>query len=146
MDFHDILRYYKQQGAPSDQTALVSLFREVQQLSGGSIPNEAIRNIATEYQVRESFLLAVIKRIPSLRLNKSHCLELCSGMNCGKYVKLAEFSEKACREAGVSFRYCGCMRMCGQGPNLKFDGTVYHRANEELVLKLLQSIKLPTAK
>ena len=81
MDWHleEAIAYYKKQGAPGDQTALVSLLREVQQENGGQIPMQALPEIADGLAVKESYLLAVVKRIPSLRLADRHCLELCAG-------------------------------------------------------------------
>ena len=38
----EAVMYYKKQGAPGDQSALVSLLREVQQESGGAIPIAAL--------------------------------------------------------------------------------------------------------
>ena len=71
-----ILDYYKKQGAPGDQSALVSLLREVQQEFGGAIPKSALIPLAEGLGVKESYLLAVIRRIPSLRLSDTHTLEM----------------------------------------------------------------------
>lgn len=133
----DAVRYYKKQGAPGDQTALVSLLREVQAFCDG-IPAWSLEPIARELGTKESFLLAVIRRIPSLRLADTHVLELCAGPNCGKAAALAAAAEKLCAQKGVQLRFCGCMRMCGKGPNLKLDGTLYHKADEALLKELLK--------
>lgn len=90
----DAVLYYKKQGAPGDQSAVISLLREVQQENGGSIPADTLAVIAGAYGVKESFLRAMIKRIPSLRLADTHCLELCAGPNCGKRAALAAFAEE----------------------------------------------------
>ena len=132
----EILDYYRRQGAAADQTALVSLLREVQQEFGG-IPRHALARIAEGLGVKESFLLAVIRRIPSLRLQDSHTLEMCAGPNCGKHAELARAAEKLCAKAGVSFKTVPCMRLCGKGPNIKYDGMLYHRADAALLEKLL---------
>ena len=132
-----LLDYYRRQGAPSDQTALVNLLKEVQHDHGG-IPRWAVAEIAEAYQVKESFLLAVIKRIPSLRLQDTHLLQLCAGPNCGKHTQLAEEAEKLCKLKGVELKYMGCQRMCGKGPNIRFDGKLYHKATVELLQELLK--------
>jgi len=132
--------YYQKQGAPVDQSALISLLREVQQESGGRIPRAALGVIAGYYDVKETFLQAVIKRIPTLKLSDVHCLELCGGPNCSKRAKLAAFVEKTygSKPAQFELRYSPCMRMCGKGPNLRWDGTVYNRADEELIRRLVE--------
>ena len=132
-----LLDYYRRQGAPSDQTALVNLLKEVQHDHGG-IPRWAVAEIAEAYQVKESFLLAVIKRIPSLRLQDTHLLQLCAGPNCGKHTQLAEEAEKLCKLKGIELKYMGCQRMCGKGPNIRFDGKLYHKATVELLQELLK--------
>ena len=133
-----LLDYYKRQGAPSDQTALVNLLKELQQEHGG-IPRWVLGEIAEAYQIKESFLLAVIKRIPSLRLQDTHLLQLCAGPNCGKHAGLAAEAEKLCKLKGIELKYMGCQRMCGKGPNVKFDGKLYHKVTLELLRELLAS-------
>ena len=133
----EILDYYRRQGAPGDQTALVGLLKELQQ-TYGAVPKWAVGEIAEEYKVKESFILAVVKRIPSLRLQDTHLLQLCAGPNCGKHTALAAEAEKLCKLKGVELKYMGCQRMCGKGPNIKFDGKLYHKATVELLQELLK--------
>ncbi len=140
-NIEEALNYYKNQGAPGDQSALISLLREIQQECGGGIPVWAVSEAARSFNVKDSYLLAVIKRIPSLRLENSHCLELCGGPNCSKRADLAGFVEKTYGKNPKNFtlKYTGCMRMCGKGPNLKWDGTLYHKADEALIRQLVEA-------
>ena len=133
----ELLDYYRRQGAPGDQMALVNLLKELQQ-THGAVPKWAVAEIAEEYKTKESFILAVVKRIPSLRLQDSHLLQLCAGPNCGKHADLAAEAEKLCKLKGVELKYMGCQRMCGKGPNIKFDGKLYHKATPELLQELLK--------
>ena len=64
--FEEAVAYYKKQGAARDQNLLISLLREVQQEYAGKIPSQVLPLIAEEIGVKESYLLALIKRIPSL--------------------------------------------------------------------------------
>ena len=137
MSLKDLLAYYRKQGAPADQTALVNLLKELQQ-SYGAVPKWAVAEIAESYKIKESFILAVVKRIPSLRLQDTHLLELCAGPNCGKHTALAAEAEKLCKLKRIELKYMGCQRMCGKGPNLKFDGKLYHKATAELLRELLK--------
>lgn len=133
----EMLDYYRRQGAPGDQTALISLLKELQQ-TYGAVPKWAVTEIAEEYKIKESFILAVVKRIPSLRLQDTHLLQLCAGPNCGKHTALAAEAEKLCKLKGVELKYMGCQRMCGKGPNIRFDGKLYHKATVELLQELLK--------
>ena len=133
----EMLTYYRKQGAPGDQTALVSLLKEVQ-AQDGAVPKWAVGKIAESYGIKESFVLAVVKRIPALRLENTHLLELCAGPNCGKHIALAAAAEKLCKEKGTTLKYIGCQRMCGKGPNIKYDGKLYHKATEDLLKELLK--------
>ena len=132
----EMLDYYRRQGAPSDQTALVNLLKELQQ-TYGAVPKWAVGEIAESYKIKESFILSVVKRIPSLRLQDTHLLQLCAGPNCGKHTALAAEAEKLCKLKGVELKYMGCQRMCGKGPNIRFDGKLYHKATAELLRELL---------
>ena len=138
----EAISYYKKQGAPADQSAVIRLLQEVQQENGGSIPVSALAAVAEAYGMKDSFLNAIIKRIPSLRFADTHCLELCAGPNCGKHTKLAALAEEIRNKAPDKFtvKYVPCMRMCGKGPNIKWDTEVYHRANEALLRSLTQKV------
>lgn len=138
----EALDYYKRQGAPADQSALISLLTEVQQEQGGSIPKYLLTEIAAYYAVKEALLLAIIRRIPRLRLADTHLLEVCAGPNCGKSVSLAACAEKLCtaHPGKITLKFIPCMRMCGKGPNIKWDGTLYHKADETLLKQLIDTI------
>ncbi len=133
----EAITWYKTQGAPGDQSALLSLLKEVQAEFGGSIPSAAIKLLAQGLEVRETYLVAVIRRFPSLHMGGEHCLELCAGPNCGRHSTLAEAAEKF-RSAGVLVKAVPCMRMCGKGPNLRWDGRVCHGATTELLERLME--------
>ena len=138
-DMKEAVAYYKKQGAPGDQTALASLLREIQD-EFGAIPKHLLNEAATLLGVKESFLLAIIRRQPRLRIADTHVLELCAGPNCGKHVALAALAEKLCAgKPGVTLRFLPCQRQCGKGPNIKWDGTLYNRADEALLRKLLEN-------
>lgn len=132
----EAVAYYKKQGAPGDQSAVVSLLREVQ-AENGSIPLYMLAEIASGLDVKESFLQAIIRRIPSLRLGDAHCLEICAGPNCGKHVALAALAEQI-KSDKITVKFVPCMRMCGKGPNIRWDGIVHHRAYEALVRRLVE--------
>lgn len=138
-DLRESVEYYKRQGAPGDQSALLSLLREVQEEHGG-IPKTLLPEIGESLGVKESFILALIRRQPRLRLTDTHTLILCAGPNCGKRTELADLAETLCAgRSDVTLKFVPCMRQCGKGPNLKWDGQLYNRADEELLKKLLET-------
>lgn len=135
----EALRYYRSQGAPGDQMALTALLREVQE-EYGAIPKFVLPEIAEALGTKESFLLAVIRRQPRLRLADTHILELCAGPNCGKHAELAALAERLCAgKPGVTLRFLPCQRQCGKGPNIRWDGELHNRADEKLLRKLLET-------
>ena len=142
-DLQEAAGYYRRQGAPGDQSALTSLLREVQEEHSGSIPQWIVPQLAALLNTKESFLLAVIRRIPSLRLRGEHLLELCDGPNCSKRAALASFVARTYGEKpkGFAVKYVPCMRMCGKGPNIKWDGKLYHGADEALIRRLVEESK-----
>ena len=126
----EILDYYRRQGAPGDQTALVGLLKELQQ-TYGAVPKWAVGEIAEEYKVKESFILAVVKRIPSLRLQDTHLLQLCAGPNCGKHSVLAAEAEKLCKLKGVELNTWAASGCAAKAPisNLTESFTIKQRWN-----------------
>ena len=139
-DLEEALSYYKSQGAPGNQMILIQLLKEIQQENGGSLPMGQVNAAAEYFGVKSSFLLAVIRRIPSLRLDDSHCLELCGGPACSKRARLGEFVEKTYGKKPEKFtlKYAGCMRLCGKGPNIRWDGVLYSGADEQLIRELVE--------
>lgn len=138
-NLEEALEYYKKQGAPTDQIACVNLLKEIQRELGG-IPGWMLVRAAEVWNTKESLLFALVRRIPSLRLMDSHTLEICSGPNCGKRTDLADFVEKTYGKnpKDFTFRFCNCMRQCGKGPNIRWDGKVYNAATPELIEKLIK--------
>lgn len=136
----EALTYYKKQGAPSDQNALTQLFLEIQQEYGGSVPKALLPEIAQSLGAKETFLLALIRRMPRLRLDDGHLLELCAGPNCGKAAELAKDAEVLCK-GNIRLKFVPCMRLCGKGPNLRLDGKLYHKATPEMLESLIHSLE-----
>ena len=134
----EALIHYQNMGAPTDQQALISLLREVQSENGSSISRADLGRIAEHFKIKEAILLALIRRIPSLRLSDVHILELCAGPNCGKHTALAACAEKLQKEYGFTLKYTPCMRMCGKGPNIRWDGKLYNRATEDFLKELVK--------
>lgn len=138
----ETLEYYQHQGAPSDQTALISLLTEIQQEHGGAIPAYLLTDIAGFYGIKESLLAALIRRIPRLRLSNHHLLELCAGPNCGKAAALAAHAEHLCKQhPNVTLKFVPCMRMCAKGPNLRWNGMLYHHVETDLLDQLFQTAR-----
>lgn len=133
-----IISWYRQQGAPGDQAALVSMLEELQDLDGGTISPATAAQAAEALKVKETYLRAVIKRFPRLRLDEGHTLELCAGPNCGKSRRLADCAEQLRKTHGFTLKFVPCMRLCGKGPNLKWDGKLHHGATEDLLKDLVK--------
>lgn len=142
-NLEEALAYYRRQGAPADQSALIALLTEVQQETGGSVSHSAVNQIAEAYGIKSSLLLALIRRIPRLRLSGKHTLEICCGPNCSKRRDLAGFVEKTYGAEPKTFTvsHVPCMRLCGKGPNIRWDGTLYHNADENLLKTLIEEAK-----
>ena len=139
-NLQQLVSRYMAMGAPGDQIALTELLRQLQADNDG-IPEYLLDPVALQLGIKKSFLLALIRRFPSLRLKNTHCLELCGGPNCSKRAQLAAFVEKTygAKPKGFELRYVNCMRMCGKGPNIRWDGKLYHQADEALIRKLIDS-------
>ena len=133
-DLKEAMEYYARQGAPSDQSAVIALLKEIQR-EQGSVSRQDLARMADYYRVKESLFLALIRRIPGLRLEQEKILEICAGPNCSKRTKLAAFAETL---TGVTVKTVPCMRQCGKGPNIRFNGQLYNGADEALIRRLLK--------
>ncbi len=137
-ELKEAMEYYRRQGAPGDQNALVQLLTEIQQ-AYHAIPTSLLPEISAFYRIRESYLSAIIRRYPRLRLENTHVLEICAGPNCPRRADLLRLVEDTwgSKPAGFTIKTVPCMRMCGKGPNIRFDGQIFHRADLALLKKLL---------
>ena len=140
-NFEEAVSYYKKQGAPQNQAALVNLLKEIQSENGGILPEHSLKDVSEALEIKETFIKALVSKIPSFRLENVHTLEICGGANCGKARHLASFAENLCKEKGIIFKVVPCMRMCGKGPNIRLNGKVYNSANEDLLKNLLCEIQ-----
>lgn len=146
-NIHEAVEYYKGQDAPQNQFALVELLKEVQEHNGGVLTDIAVEEIAALLNTKVTFLNAVIKRYPSLKpASAPHRLEVCGGKICAangsaallKHIRGAYGAESGgiSTKGGFSFKICGCLKHCGKGPNIKWDGEIYNAATPELIKKL----------
>ena len=129
----EAVSYYRRQGAPGDQSASIALLKEIQ-AEFGHIPSGLLPMLAESLSTKEGYFLALIRRIPSLRLAEGNCLELCAGPNCGKHTALAAFAESL---PGITVKFIPCQRLCGKGPNIRWNGKLYNNATEDLIRKLI---------
>ena len=148
-NLQELIAYYKGQGAPQDQQALVQLLREVQAHHDGLIPAAALADIIEELQIKDTFLAAILKRYPSLRTAEApHRLEVCSGERCRKrncralHCFLEETyqveSGKVSPNGNFLYKVTGCMKNCPNGPSLKWDGKLYSNADIKLIQALIE--------
>ena len=134
-DINEAIDYYRNQGAPGDQTALINLLKEIQSEHEDILNRQDVEIVAKELEVKESFLMAIIKRFPSLKFKDVHLLEVCKGEMCSRRTKLSGILSKL--PSNVEVKGVGCMRMCAKGPNIRYDGQVYNNVDEELIKKLI---------
>lgn len=137
-DLTEAVEYYRRQGAPGDQNALRNLLTEIQNESGGAIPAYLLKEATEGLGVKESFLTAIVRRVPSLRLKDIHVLELCAGPNCTRRCDLGKIAEQY--RGKVEIKFVPCMRQCGKGPNIRLDGKLYNAADAALLRKLMNEI------
>lgn len=139
----EIIAYYQGQGAPQDQQMLIALLREVQDEMGGVLSQTIIEEIAQAMGMKPTMLLALIKRVPSLRTEAAaHRLEVCGTCRAG--AKLRDEIERtygvksgAACEAGFSYHVTPCMKNCKNGPSIKWDGVLHSQADMRLVRALV---------
>ena len=146
MELHSLASYieqYRSQGAPEDQQMLIALMRDAQQLDGGALRPETLDRIAAELSVPGSILNAIIRRIPMLRMaDAPHRLDMCGG--CDGAQELIEDIRRVYQvdKDGVSMkgrfvlRVTGCLKRCGLGPAIRWDGKTYDEADVELIRQL----------
>ena len=143
-----IVDYYRAQGAPQDQQMLIALLREVQEEMGGVLSQMVIEEIAQTFKMKPAMLLALIRRVPSLRMETAaHRLEVCGTCRAG--AKLRDEIERTygvksgglCENAGFSYHVTPCMKNCKNCTSIKWDGVLHSHADMQLVRALISGQK-----
>ena len=145
-EFAPLLSFYQGRGAASDHNELVSLLRETQTLYGGVIPQHALDEIARAFGFRETFLPAVLKRYPSIKTEAArHSLTVCQGPSCSRQRELLDFLTReygaapgGVAAAGFRLQTGGCMKNCGKGPCVRWDGVVHTGMTPETLRALIE--------
>ena len=138
----EIIAFYR--GASRDQNELVQLLREAQALYGGVLPQQAIEQAAQTLGLKMTFLEAVLKRYPSIKTERArHTLALCGGKTCAG-ARLAAFAQQTygvqpggIAAAGFRYQIAGCMKQCGEGPCVKWDGALHTGMTPEKLRRLI---------
>lgn len=143
-ELREIIEYYRGQGAPQDQQMVIALLREAQEACGGVLTADVMEAIAQAYGVKQTFLLAFVRRVPALRFEAApHRLEICGTCRAG--AKLRDFIERTYGvksglvngNAGFSYHVVPCMKNCKNGPSVRWDGTLHSHADEALIRQLI---------
>jgi len=143
-EIREIIEYYREQGVPQDQQMLIALLREIQEAEGGVLSMGLLDTVAQAYGMKTTMLQAIIRRVPSLRLeNAAHRLEVCGTCRAG--ARLREEIERTygvksggCNEAaGFSYHVTPCMKNCRFGPSIKWDGKLHSHADMALLRALI---------
>ena len=139
-----LIDYYRTQGAPGDQQMLVALLREVQEAEGGILSQNAKAMITEAYGLKSSVLQVIFRRVPGLRTQDApHQLEICGSCRAGVALRVWLEDTYQVKSGDISqiggffYRIVGCMKQCGRGPALRWDGTLYTQADKALVQKLI---------
>ena len=100
--------------------------------------------IAAAYELKSTMLPALIRRIPSLRMESApHLLEMCA--TCPKGRELRAWVENTWgitsgqSAAGFTCRATPCMKNCRSGPSIRWDGVLHPHSSEDTLRKLIHS-------
>ena len=148
-ELKEMIRDYRERGAARDQNELVQLLRETQALYDGIVPHKALEKIADKLDLKMTFLDALLKRYPSIKTETARrTLSVCGSKSCAKRSRLADFIEKEygvtpgeTAQAGFRYKVAGCMKKCGKGPCVKWDGELHTGMTEEKLIRLIEGIE-----
>ena len=144
----EMIEYYRAQGAPQDQQMLIALLREAQEAEGGLLSRDVIDEIAQAYGMKSAMLLALVRLVPSLRMEQAaNRLEVCGTCRAG--AKLRSEIERTygvrsggcCEAAGFTYHVTPCMKNCKSGPSIRWNGKLYSQADMALIRSLIKDGK-----
>ena len=132
----EAIAFYQSQGAPRQKQALLELLAEVQKHKGGTITQKSMKQIAHAYDIKKSFLRAVIAQSPELNAEeRAHKLRVYGKKSCPKQEtkELIDFIMQTydVKDGGTSkigdfsFKIISCKKKCYKTPTIKWDGVVF---------------------
>lgn len=146
-EFQEILDYYKKQKNSNSQEIIVELLRETQDIYG-CIPEDVQKTIASTMDIKESYLVSLIKLYPSLKSAPCrHRIIVCNGARCKN--KDAEKLMGAIRKeladkSGSCFQIStrNCLKLCRKAPNLIIDSDYYSFVKPEEIPGILEKYRI----
>lgn len=147
----EILEYYAGRRDKTDQTVLVELLREIQEVCG-CVPPDVQHEAAATCGVPQSLIAGLVRRYPSLReAAYRHVITACTGRCClGKQGgavlealrrELGVENEGISQDGSILLKTQICLKSCGTAPNLRIDGTLIPHVSPEQIPALLKELR-----
>ena len=147
----EILDYYAGRRDKTDQTVLVELLREIQEVCG-CVPPDVQHEAAAACGVPQSLIAGLVRRYPSLReAAYRHVITACTGRCClGKQGgavlealrrELGVENEGISQDGSILLKTQICLKSCGTAPNLRIDGTLIPHVSPEQIPALLKELR-----
>lgn len=143
----EIFDYYEKQRDRSEQSVILELLRELQEVNGCLTPKLGAQ-AAKVCGVQESLIQILIRRCPTLKETAyTHEIIVCTGERCsrkqGADILRAVQEELKAGKDGLSadkkvlIRTRCCMKRCASGPNMDIDGREYTKLTPEKARELV---------
>ena len=147
----EILEYYAGRRDKTEQTVLVELLREIQEVCG-CVPPDVQHEAAAACGVPQSLIAGLVRRYPSLReAAYRHVITACTGRCClGKQGgavlealrrELGVENEGISQDGSILLKTQICLKSCGTAPNLRIDGTLIPHVSPEQIPALLKELR-----
>lgn len=147
----DIFAYYADLRDRSDQSVIVEMLKELQEVNGFLTP-ELQGRAAEVCDVKPSFIQLLIRTYPSLKKAPyAHEITVCSGARChakggseiiSEVKKLLRIGDDHLSADGKwLMKVQNCLKNCKTSPNMKVDGKVYRHLSADKVRDVLMEIK-----
>ena len=147
----EILDYYAGRRDKTDQTVLVELLREIQEVCG-CVPPDVQHEAAVACGVPKSLIAGLVRRYPSLReAAYRHVITACTGRCClakqGGAVlealrrELGVETDGISRNGSILLKTQICLKSCGTAPNLRIDGDLVPHVSPEQIPALLKKLR-----
>lgn len=117
-----IERYYSDDFFDGYQSTL-SLLKDIH-LVCGDVPEYALDLICTKFNLKKTYLVAIIDKTPTLASTNVNTVIICTGPRCANKNshKFLEYAHK-CDNINVKFK--NCMKQCNTSPNVVINKKQY---------------------
>lgn len=144
----EIITYYEKDCDMPNTEKLLPMLREIQEAEG-YIPEFVKQTVSERFDLKSTYINAVIKRYPSLKEQPyKYEIKICTDGRCASKAALSVLQEfesilgvqkgQVTKDNLFLLNTCQCLHQCAKGPNVMVNDRLYSQVTPSMVNKIIR--------